>query len=889
MDKKSLRAGFAKDWKTHYALDIFKEEGFRRQTCKNCGKNFWSLEEREFCSDPPCEEYGFLGRPLKKQDYIKTWKDFEGFFSKKGHASVPRYPVICRWRDDLYFTIASIVDFQRVEDGRLTFEPPAERLVVPQICLRFNDIPNVGVTGRHSTCFQMSGQHSFGYPGTGYWKDDCIRYNYEYCTKILGIPPEELVFNEDVWAMPDLSAFGPSIETFSRGLELVNSVFMQFTRAGDSYKELPMKVIDVGWGHERLVWFANGTPTSYDAIFGDVMDRMKKIANVDYDPQFFLKYARMAGALNMDEVRDLKAERAKIARKLNVTSSELMEKTEPMHALYAIADHAKCLAFAIADGGLPSNAGGGYNLRAVLRRALGFIDRYSFDFTFSDVCEWHARYLKPVFPELVQHLDEISEIIEVEERKHRAALDRSRRQVTALLAKTKKFDEKTLTQLYESQGITPELIMEQAKQQNASVEIPADFYTKMTDRHLAPPAPAAKKEEIDVAGIAETRKMYYSDTMEFDARVVKSFQKDKRFFAILDQTAFYPEGGGQDSDRGRIGKSKVLAVRGIGKVIVHETDSLVSGGKVSCVVDKKRRDTLKRHHTATHLVNGACRRILGEHVWQAGAEKRVDKARLDITHYDALTDGQVREIEDLANKVIDEKRPVTHSVLPRGEAEAKYGFRLYQGGAVPGKEIRVIDVQDWDVEACGGTHCMNTGEVLAVKILKTEKIQDGVIRLEFVAGDIVDEVLREKAEILRKAAQALNVDDAKVPDVVQKIIKENKEKANLVDNLEAMLADGIVSRISPKEKVVEYLPNAGMTLLEKVGRMLVEKNPKSACLLVSEGTVFAVKGRGSSVNIGADAKEAAKIMGGSAGGADPEWKGGGPMREKAKEIPKKIK
>ncbi|MCJ7817052.1 MAG: alanine--tRNA ligase-related protein, partial [Candidatus Aenigmarchaeota archaeon] len=219
--KDILKRNFAKEWKKHYQLELFSEKGFIRKTCPKCGKNFWTLDpERILCGDPPCENYGFIGKPITKNkwDYVQTWKEFESFFKKNGHTSIPRYPVIDRWRPDLFFTIASIQDFQRIDQGNMVFENPADPLVVPQVCLRFPDIPNIGVTGRHHSSFIMSGQHSFG----NYWKDRCIQLNFEFLTKNMGIPEKELVYTEDVWAMPDFSAFGPCMETFSKGLELVN-------------------------------------------------------------------------------------------------------------------------------------------------------------------------------------------------------------------------------------------------------------------------------------------------------------------------------------------------------------------------------------------------------------------------------------------------------------------------------------------------------------------------------------------------------------------------------------------------------------------------------------------------------------------------------------------
>ena len=421
LTKPIIKKEFAKDWKSHYQVDLFKEKGFIRKTCQLCKRNFWTLDEnRETCADPPCQNYDFINNTMtkKKFDYIEMWRVFEKFFKKHGHTSIPRYPVVDRWRPDLYFTMASIQDFQRIENTNMTFEYPSNPLIVPQTCLRFNDIPNVGVTGRHLTSFVMAGQHAFGYPKEGYFKNKCMELNFKFLTEEMGIPGKELVYAEDVWAMNDFSAFGPSMETFSNGLELVNSVFMQFQSTDRIHrKDLDIKVIDVGWGLERLVWFSNGTPASYDSLFGPVTGKMKDRSNIKINNEVFNKYSVIAGNLNLDEVQDIDKARRDIAKHVGITVNEMNNTVEPLQALYAIADHTRTLTFAIADGAIPSNVGGGYNLRIILRRALNFINKYNFNFTLEDIAAWHADYLKPMFPELNEKIENINKILSIETKK----------------------------------------------------------------------------------------------------------------------------------------------------------------------------------------------------------------------------------------------------------------------------------------------------------------------------------------------------------------------------------------------------------------------------------------------------------------------------------------
>ncbi len=885
--KEDLVKEFSKDWKKHYNVELFKKHGFERRVCKHCGRGFWTQDPiRKTCPESPSETYGFIGRKLKNWDYIKTWREFEKFFVKHGHESIKRYPTICRWRDDLYFTAASIVDFQRWDKGKITFEYPADKLIVPQPCLRFNDIPNVGVTGRHFTEFVMPGQHAFG--RKDYWKDECLDYNYKFLTTVMGVPSEEIVYQEDAWTMPDQSAFGPSIEAHSLGLEIVNNVFMQFSKVGSKVEPLSTRVIDVGWGLERLTWFANGTSTAYDAVFGPALDNMKKKSGYKFDQELFNKYSKISSGLDFEEVRDLKGAREKIAKELGVSDDYLMEKLAPQQALYAIADHSRALLFAIADSGIPSNVGGGYNLRVILRRALGFIDEFELPFKLQEVTKWHADYLKPMFPELKERLGEVEEILDFEENKYRTTLDRSRSKIHAMIEKNPKFSYEDLTRFYESDGITPELITDVARTAKKKVEIPADFYVHMTDKHTQTKHNEEKIEDSHIKGLPETKILYYDlpYKYEFDAKVLKTFEKDGHHYAVLDQTMFFPLCGGQYWDTGKLDGVEVTEVQNEGGVIVHKISGKLNEKKVHGVVDKARRLQISQHHTATHIVNGAATHVLGAHVWQIGAEKTTEKGRLDITHYDILTDEQFDKIEKAANKIVSEGRPIKILNMPRDKAEQKYGFRIYQGGAAPSPIVRIIDIKDWDVECCGGTHFLNTKDVEAIKLLKSEKKQDGVIRLEYVAGPRTVEELKKKTDIIKKTAEALNTDEDKLAQTAVRMATEWRELRKELDKMKRIVAEG--SAVTSDEPI-QYLPDMDMKTLQEIARKHVLRDPKSYMILITDGSVLGVRGHQCKTEIEAAVNEAAKIMGGKSGGRDNEWKGGGPHKQKAREAFEKVK
>lgn len=784
LTKDNLIKKFRKNPEHYWKVKLFDERGFVRKQCPTCSKFFWTLDrERKLCGDSSCEGYAFIGKPVtkKKWDYVQAWKEFEKFFKKEGHASIPRYPVVDRWRPDLYFTIASIQDFQRIDKGQIVMEYPADPLIVPQVCLRFSDIANVGVTGRHHTSFVMPGQHSFG----KYWKDRCIELNFEFLNKVMGIPEGKIMYIEDLWTMPDYSQFGPSLETVAMGLELVNSVFSQFTKDGNGFKELPVKVIDVGWGLERLAWFSQGTATGYDAVFGPVVKWMKKQAGVK-ETEIFGKYSVIAGRLDFDEVQDIKKVKEQLANELGITVGGLNEMVEPLQALYSIADHTKTLLFAITDGGIISNVGGGYNLRVILRRALSFIKEFDFDFDLMKIAELHAKHLKKMFPELREGVGLMERIIGVEKEQYEKSFSKAAGLVVRELEKG--IEEKELIVLYTSHGVTPELVEKIAVQEGKEFHIPEDFYQKVMEHHLG-----GKKEketyegelEVDVSSLPPTQLLFYQDPYqkEMEARVVGSFDVRGEVWVALDRTVFYPEGGGQPADRGVFivnGKEMgVSDVQKIGGVVLHKTERRVQkGATVTGKIDWERRDILIKMHDATHIVAGACRKVLGRGAWQAGAQKGLQVSRLDVTHFRPFSQEELERIESLANEIVKKNVKITATFLPRGEAEGKYGFVLYQGGASPGKEVRVVEISGHDVEACGGTHAYATGTVGRIKIVKAERIQDGVNRLVFTCGEAavkyeegVKNLYKDVVEVFRKGGVAALPSLKDVSDVSGALLK----------------------------------------------------------------------------------------------------------------------
>ncbi|MFC2162810.1 alanine--tRNA ligase-related protein, partial [Candidatus Altiarchaeota archaeon] len=286
--KKEKKPEFHRNYDKYYPVESLASMGFSRNVCSKCGRGFWSLEGRDYCDEPTCSGgYRFIGKKLTRKPfkYKQAWDEYVKVFSQWGYKPLKRYPVVCRWYEDLYFVNAGVNDFQPyVVAGEV--EPPAPAVLEPQFCLRFQDMDSVGVTGRHFTGFIMVGQHTFNTKDRHvYFKDEGILQMHEFLTKGLGIDAKELYYHEDVWAGG--GNYGPSLEFFARGLELGNQVYMQYEVLPDgTSRELKTKVIDMGAGLERWSWFSQGAPMSYDTVFPKAMDYLRKASGFRVDKDF---------------------------------------------------------------------------------------------------------------------------------------------------------------------------------------------------------------------------------------------------------------------------------------------------------------------------------------------------------------------------------------------------------------------------------------------------------------------------------------------------------------------------------------------------------------------------------------------------------------------------
>ncbi len=890
MDAKELLGRkFSDNYRKYYRVELFKEKGFARQKCKKCGRAFWAIVSRETCPAQPCQNYEFIGKKLaKRMDYIDCWKNIERFFKKNGHKSIPPYPVVCRWFPGLYFTIASVVAFQRSVGGKTVFELPNNPLIIPQPCLRFNDLPNVGVTGRHLTNFIMVGQHTIPNKKDkkSYWKDECIELDFEMLKNVFKIDEEKIIFVEDVWVGP--AAFGYSLEYYVGGLELGNAVFTEFEGTPEKYSTMKDRLIDMGAGLERFAWLSQSTPTCYDAIFGPLMKKLK--SSIDYDKNFYEKYIPLAGSLNLDEVENIKNARASVAKDLGVTLEELIEKTRMIEAVYAIADHTKTILYAVTDGLLPSNVGGGYNLRVVLRRALGFVDEFGIDVDINNVIKLHSDYLKKFNPKLKERLSNVQEIVDVERKKFAETKERSKRIVLNVVASGKRLDSRQLIELYESYGITPEMIEKISSEKGISLNIP-DVYTKITERHMTEKLEGKK---IDVSGLPTTRLLFYKDQdlMKFSASVL-AIINDKH--VVLDQTAFYGRAGGQEPDHGFMNGCRVYDVDKIGNVIVHSVEGInfEQGSTVKCEIGKQRRDQLTAHHTATHIVNAAARKVLGNHVWQNSAFKDIDKARIDVTHYNALSDDDIEKIEKIANKIIKENLRVLKDFVPRNVAEKKYGFGIYQGGAAPEKDLRIVQIRDGlvDVEACSGTHLDRTKDAMEIIVTGSERIQDGVVRIEFVAGRAAQQYKKVQRDIIELSCKILDTAEDNLVSSSKNLFERWKFLQKETERLKGKRAKALAEVLKEKfvnNVLIEKINNFDLDELQEISKIISDKDNVVLLFGMKDKVyVFGYSGK-ENVHIGNIVKEICENLGGKGGGSSMLAKGIGYKKELVNGIIKSL-
>ena len=713
------------------------------------------------------------------------------FFEEKGHMRLPSFSLIPKDDNTLLLINAGMAPMKKYFLGQET--PPAKRVCTCQKCLRTGDIENVGVTDRHGTFFEMLGNFSFG----DYFKHEATAWAWEFCTKVLEMPVDKLwvtIYQDDdeafdiwtkevgvdpsrvvrfgrednFWEHGSLPC-GPCSEIyFDRGekygcgkptcavgcdcdryIEFWNIVFQQFDSDGKGrYTPLKKPNIDTGMGLERLACIMQGV----DNLF--LVDTMQNI---------------------MKEV----------SRQTGVRYGENPQKDI---SLRVIADHVRGAAFLIADGVKPSNEGRGYVLRRLLRRAARHGRLLGVHSTFlSKVAEAVIQENKNAYPELVEQHDLIVKMIRVEEESFARTLDQGLQVLDGYVEDTVKSGAKVFPggdafRLSDTYGFPLDLTKEIVAERGLTVD-EEEFGRQMAEQKGRARA-ARKKTGAGVLagegnlldGIPETEFLGYK-ALEADAKVLAIIRSGERVNSatagdeaviVLDRTPFYGEGGGQVGDTGSIeSKKAVLAVsdtkKNNAKNYLHHVavtaGEVYVGDSVRASVDRERRESIMQNHTAAHLLQAALRKVLGTHVQQAGQLVDENRLRFDFTHFSALTEMELRQVEVLVNDVILSAVPVVTREMPIEEAKKVGAMALF--GEKYGKIVRVVSVDDFSKEFCGGTHVSNTAKLGLFKITAETSAAAGVRRIEAVTGYGVYNLLNESLAEIGRTAAALKLSDRK--------------------------------------------------------------------------------------------------------------------------------
>ncbi len=595
----------------------------------------------------------------------------------------------------------------------------------------------------------------------------------------------------------------------------------------------------------------------------------------------------------------------------------------------------------LGDGIVPSNVKAGYLTRLIIRRSLRFLEKLNLNISLTKLVNLQLESLQKEFPTLKQRRDQIDEILNMETKRFVETLSKGESLVKKIIKEKKTIDKNELITLYDTHGLPPDTVKNIAKKEGITIMIPKTFDSMIAELHSH-----EKKEESAYkvkTNLPVTIPLYYEDhyANEFDGKVLWKTDTDAGTKVILDRTTFYPDGGGQPGDIGVLVSDKkqvyVKLVEKDGQSIVHTTDGdLDIGDSVHGKIDWNHRYSLMKHHTGTHVVNGVLRKLFGEHIWQAGSQLGLNEARFDFSHYKSITEKEIKMIEKIANEFIKEELPVEKKIMTRNDAERKYGFRLYQGGVPPGNKIRVLNIPGIDVEACGGTHLNNIKEIEKIRILKTERIQDGVNRIVFAAGKMVDKYQKEENEFynkivrdlgviytikeknniseqLKEASKLLSVSIGQLDKTINRFLRETgKIQKTTVNNLQDACnqlfkewkktqkakkktssdeIEVLKSKAEPipgtKVKIIAEISSSESTAT--AGRLTEESN--YIAHIYDGNKITSAASENVSIDLRKIAPEIGKILGGSGGGKPKLTQSGGPKKEninKALELAKKL-
>ena len=830
-------------------LDFFHRSGFESRKCLSCGGYFWTKSrERTTCGDPACDSYTFIGtsttdRPYSMDEMRSAFIDF----FRQSHGLVKPYPVVPRWRDDVLLVNASIYDFQpHVTSGRV--KPPSNPLVMSQPSIRMNDIDLVGNTGRHLSSFEMMCHDAFNSSREQvYWKEETVSYCFEFLTSRLNIDPELITFKEKPWSGGGNG--GNAFEVFIKGVEVATLVFMdmiedengEFEIDGRKYTKMPLRIVDTGYGLERLVWLSQGSSTIYQAVFPEVLSKLTEIAGIDLDNTLLRRVSEISATLEPFS-------ESKLIRILQMEFPENKDEIADRYSLYrdifALCDHTKTITILLSNYVIPSNVKVGYLLRLLIRRSQYLMERLRINSGIIDLIKLHKKYMGDVIPDL--DMEFIQKILALEDEKYRDLMVRGRNTIIRLFDRKKGITEEDFVSLYDSEGLNPEIVARVIREErNFTVQVPENIRSLVVSKHENQGRKKGGKVKEEYPDLY-TRPLYYDDTAisEFNAVVLFSRGRD----IITNQTAFYPEGGGQPSDTGefiyRGKKVDMLKAEKSGRSVVHHlSGEIPESSRIIGRIDYDKRFRHMVHHSATHLLLGTLIKELGPHVWQTGVQKGYESSRIDFTHFEKLTDEQIERIERSVFRAITEGHRITVRNIEWNKALGLYGFRLFEGGVPEDEKIRVVEIADIDAEGCGGTHLKNTSEIGFFKILKVESIQEGIQRITFCAGPAAFDYVKGLKSQVDSVSSILRISSAKIGESVQKMLDENMEMRSEIQEMirresESLLSSSEKVKIGEEYYLIVEVPD--QRIEDFLGKYILSLNRDGAFLINGSTSIVGI-------------------------------------------------
>ena len=831
------------------------------------------------------------------------------FFESKGHLRLPSFPLVPVNDKSLLLINSGMAPMKKYFTGEVT--PPSKRVTTCQKCIRTPDIDNVGKTARHGTFFEMLGNFSFG----DYFKPDATKWAWEFCTQTLEMPIDKIwisiyqedneafdIWTKDVGVSPNrivrlgkadnfwehgTGPCGPCSELhYDRGekygcdsdtcgvgcdcdryVEFWNLVFTQFDSDGKgTYTPLANPNIDTGMGLERLACVSQGVDNLFEVdTMQNIMKHISRIAGVNYKD---------------DEKNDI--------------------------SLRVITDHVRSTTFMISDGVMPSNEGRGYVLRRLLRRAARHGRLLGINRPFlSEVVNTVIKE-NPIYPELSEKRDLIKMVVSSEEDSFGRTIDQGLQMLSTLVDKLESVKEKILSgedafKLNDTYGFPLDLTKDILEEKNITVDEEA-FHKLMQEQKVR----ARSARKVDGAegwkgADAALENIPVTEFIGFEAddsdskilAIIKDGETSDfagagdNAILVLDKTPFYAESGGQVGDSGEIiGGGFVFAVSNTNKNgnghFLHsgtvKSGSITKGSAVKASIDALRRLSIRRNHTAAHLLQAALRKVLGTHVEQAGQLVNENSVRFDFTHFSLLTPEELVQVENIINDEILKGIPVDNREMPINEAKALGAIALF--GEKYGDVVRVVNIKDASVELCGGTHIDNTARLGLFRIAYQTSVAAGIRRIEAVTGK---EVLKLMDSYKSIAAQTADLFKSNTDDLITKarqVIKDLKDKDKIIADLTNQIAKSGIDKLfenavtvnSIKVISASFSGTATDTLRAMCDRVR-DVAPDCVCVLagVTNGKVtFAATCGKEAVVKGAHAgnlvKEIAKIAGGSGGG-----------------------